>query len=214
MDPDLDDVTRSPACSPIRAAIADRDGDVLALIERGDTEGAVRRLMVRHGTAIYRFCREALHDAALADDVHQQVFIAAFNDLSTFRRCSTVRAWLFGIARHRILDAAKSRGRAHARIEEADPTELPDLCPSPSAVLDDAQLQEALVACMRELDEGLRVLLLLRYQQGLSFEEMAIACGEKAGTLHARVARALPVLRARIERRLAPAVPAAARRMG
>lgn len=165
-------------------------------------DAVLAALMQRHGVAVHRFCCEALHDAALADDVRQLIFVAAFEDLHRFRRASTLRAWLFGIARHRVLDAAKARRRAHARIEEADPTELADLGPAPSAQLHDAQLTEALVACLRELDDDVRAALLLRYQQGFSFEEMALVCGEKAGTLHARVARALPLLRARIERRL------------
>jgi DNA-directed RNA polymerase specialized sigma24 family protein len=43
--------------------------------------------------------------------------------------------------------------------------------------------------------------VLLRFQQGLSFEEMSAICREKPGTLQARVARALPVLRDCIEMR-------------
>jgi RNA polymerase sigma-70 factor (ECF subfamily) len=222
----FDDVTPSPECRPratdagqpsvVPAAppaappptprlAADPDADVLGHVDRGDHASALRVLMHRHGAAVYRFCREALHDPALADDVHQQIFIDAFRDFGRFRRSAAMRAWLFGIARHRVLDAAKSRRRARAWIDEADPTELADLAPPPSVVLDDAQLHDVLIACLRELDEDVRSALLLRYQQGFTFEEMAKVCGEKSGTLHARVTRALPLLRARIERRLARA---------
>jgi DNA-directed RNA polymerase specialized sigma24 family protein len=45
----------------------------------------------------------------------------------------------------------------------------------------------------------MRTAVLLRYQQGFTFAEMARICGEKPGTLQARVARALPLLRAWIE---------------
>jgi DNA-directed RNA polymerase specialized sigma24 family protein len=44
--------------------------------------------------------------------------------------------------------------------------------------------------------------VLLRYQQGFSFDEMAAICRERPATLRARVARALPVMRASIEARL------------
>lgn len=205
----LDDVARLAPPGPalafdtaIGARAVDPDADVLALVDRGDAPGALRRLMQRHGGAIYRFCREATHDAALADDLVQQIFIAAHRDLARFRRQSTLRTWIFAIARHRILDAVKARRRARARLERATPTELSDPRPSPPEILDQVQLQGALIACLRELDGDLRTALLLRFQQGFSYEEMAVVCGEKAGTLHARVTRALPALRACIERRL------------
>jgi RNA polymerase sigma-70 factor (ECF subfamily) len=181
---------------------ADPDFDVLGLVGSGDLTRALRRLMQRHGADVYHYCREGLRDAALADDVHQQVFIEAFRDLPRFRGCSTVRIWLFTIARHRVLDAAKARRRAQAHIEEADTTETPDPGPLLGESLDDARLQEALVASLGELRDDARTAVLLHYQQGFTFEEMARICGERSGTLYARVARALPQLRARIESRL------------
>src|SRR5215510_7727099 len=87
----------------------DPDSDVIGLVANHDMTGALRCLMQRHGTSVYRYCREALRDPVLAEDVHQQVFIAAFRDLPKFHRRSTVRTWLFAIARNRVLDAAKSR---------------------------------------------------------------------------------------------------------
>ncbi|HEX7842192.1 MAG TPA: sigma factor-like helix-turn-helix DNA-binding protein, partial [Kofleriaceae bacterium] len=65
--------------------------------------------------------------------------------------------------------------------------------------LDVRRLREALAISLGELDDQVRTAILLRYQQGFTFEEMAEICGEKPGTLAARVARAMPRLRARIE---------------
>ena len=55
---------------------------------------------------------------------------------------------------------------------------------------------------MDVLDEPSRTAVLLRYQQGFSYEEMAAICHEKAGTLQARVSRALRRLREMMESRL------------
>ena len=157
--------------------------------------------MQRHGNAVYRYCRAALNDAALADDVLQQVFLQAFRDLPRFAGRSTVRTWLLSIARHRVLDAAKQRRRTWARLELAAGPDLPDALPPVGEALDDARLRAALVACIAELDEPVRTAILLRYQQGLTYEEMAEICDERAGTLHARVTRALRQLRDRVESR-------------
>lgn len=179
----------------------DPDRDILGLVRAGDLNAALRRLMQRHGIAVYRYCRLTLRDTTLADDVHQQIFIQAHRDLAKFAELSTLRTWLFAIARHRVLDAAKSRRRALVHIEERDVADAPDLGPTPGERIDDARLRTALVACFAELGEHLRTAVLLRYQQGFTFEDMAEACREKPGTLQARVMRALPKLRACIEAR-------------
>ena len=194
---------------------ADPDRDVIAMVARSETRDALRCLMARHGAAVYRYCREALHDAALADDVHQQVFIEAFRDLPRFAGRSTVRTWLFGIARHRVLDAVKQRRRAQTHLDDTQTADPPDPAPSPEQWLDDARLHDALRAAVAELDERIRSTLLLRYQQGLSFEEMAQTTGENPGTLQARVARALRRLRERIEHSMGHAPePGSTRREG
>jgi RNA polymerase sigma-70 factor (ECF subfamily) len=185
----------------VSARTEDSDRDIIDLVNAGDPEAALRMLMRRHGTAVFRYCCEALRDGALAEDVHQHVFIQAFRDLGRFAGRSTVRTWLFAIARHRVLDAAKARRRAQAHLEDDATADAPDLTPAAGDQLDDLRLGEELVACVDKLGEHMRTAVLLRYQQGFTFEEMAEICGEKPGTLQARVGRALPRLRACIEAR-------------
>jgi RNA polymerase sigma-70 factor, ECF subfamily len=182
------------------------DDDVYQRLEHRDIAGAVHLVILRYGPSVYNFCRLALRDTVLAEDVHQQVFLDVFRDIPMFQARSTIRTWLFGIARHRILDAAKKRRRARARIS---PTELsdqladePDPGPSPAESVDATRLQEALEASLGDLSERARISVLLRYLQGLTFEEIAQVCGETPGTHHARVTRALRRLREGIESRI------------
>jgi RNA polymerase sigma-70 factor (ECF subfamily) len=179
----------------------DPDSDVIGLVANHDMTGALRCLMQRHGTSVYRYCREALRDPVLAEDVHQQVFLAAFRDLAAFSGRSSIRTWLFGIARHRVLDAAKSRRRARSRLERDDAVDVVDPALSPGEWLDDERLRSALIGCLAKLAPRVRTALLLRFQQGFSYEEMSAICRAKPGTLQAQVSRALPVLRACIESR-------------
>jgi RNA polymerase sigma factor (sigma-70 family) len=179
---------------------ADPDQDVIDLVRAGDRRKAIQRLMQRHGHAVYRYCCEAMRDDT-ADDVHQKVFIEAHRDLARFAGRSTLRSWLFGIARHRCLDAVKMRSRRNRHFGGEPPPQIEDREAAPPEQLDDARLRAALASCLDELDEHIRAAVLLRYQQGFSFEEMADMCDEKPGTLQARVARALPLLRQCIETR-------------
>lgn len=179
----------------------DPDQDVVDLVRASKLEPALKVLMKRHGDAVYRYCRESLRDESLAEDVQQRVFVEVHRDLHRYAGRSTLRSWLFGIVRHRVLDAAKARRRHEAPIERRERPDLPDPAPSVEDRLDEARLNHALRRCLEEVGDHVREALLLRYQQGLTFDEMAGACGDKAGTLQARVSRALPVLRECIQRR-------------
>ncbi len=180
------------------------DEDVVAAIDGGDLRGAIRLLMKRYGTGVYRFCRQMLGNDALTDDVHQQVFVQAFRDLPRFEKRSSVRTWLFGIARHRCLDAIKIEGRRDRRFPLDQQPGLDDPATDLSALeqLSQAELARALATCLDELAPAARTAILLRFREGFRYEEMAEMAGEKPGTLQARVARSLPLLRKCLERRL------------
>lgn len=178
----------------------DPDADIVTMAREGQRDQAIRALMKRHGEGVYRYVTIALRGRGNADDVHQRVFIEADRDLRRFAGRSLLRTWLYGIARHRVLDAVKADKRSE-RQEPIDAWDGPADNPSPSEQLDDARLRRALLACLEQLGEHVRSAVLLRYQQGFSFEDMSQVCREKAGTLQARVARALPALRECIEQR-------------
>jgi RNA polymerase sigma-70 factor, ECF subfamily len=180
----------------------DLDSEVRDLVRHGELRAALCRLMQRHGAAVYRYCREQLRDPVLAEDVQQQVFIAAYCDLSTFSGRGTLRSWLFGIAHHRVIDAARARGRSPAFVSITKAAEVVDPCVPADEACDDERLRAALVVELAALPVHTRSAILLRYQHGMSFEEMAQISGEKPGTLSARVSRAIRVLRERIEARL------------
>jgi RNA polymerase sigma-70 factor (ECF subfamily) len=168
--------------------LEDADRDILDLVDAGTPAVALRVLMQRHGTSVCRYCREELHDTTLADDVQQQIFLQVHRDIGRFHRRATLRTWLFAIARNRVLDAVKARHRARAHVDDDETADTLD--PSPDAG-----------DRIGKLSPQTRTALLLRYQQGFTFEEMSEICHEKPGTLQARVMRALPALRRCIESR-------------
>jgi RNA polymerase sigma-70 factor (ECF subfamily) len=174
--------------------------EALALLGRGDARGAVAVLVRAHGADVFRFCREQLGDAHAAEDMLQTVFIQAFQSIGAYEPRSTLRAWLFGIARHRCMDAARSRRRWLRVVEPQD--ELPERAdPGPSAEhgVAAAGFARALDECLEALPPKSRETLALRFRAGLSYEEAAEASGEQVGTLRVRVARALPALRQCLE---------------
>lgn len=194
----------TPAPADAGGAPTPDDQDVIATLDGGDLRGAVELLMHRYGTGVYRFCRQMLGDDALADDVHQQVFVQVFRDLERYERRSSVKTWLFGIARHRCLDAIKIEGRRGRRfpLDDQPGSTDPDDDMSALEKISQAEMTRALERCLEELAPAAKSAVLLRYREGFRYEEMADMHGEKPGTLQARVARALPLLRKCLERRL------------
>jgi RNA polymerase sigma factor (sigma-70 family) len=178
----------------------DAEHDALAALDRGSPAEALAVLMRAYGTAVYRYCRRMVADDDLAQEVHQMTFIKAYESLERFGRRSSLRTWLFGIARHRCLDLLKMDRRRRNRFDPLD--EAPDLS-GPAASAEDLLTERArnrlLADCLGSLAPRARDTLLLRFQQGLSYPEMALLTDEKAPALQIRVTRALPLLRRCLE---------------
>jgi RNA polymerase sigma factor (sigma-70 family) len=109
-----------------RLAGGEPDRDVLDLVARGDMRGALTQLMVRYGDGVYRYCFRMLGDGTLADEVRQEVFVEAYRDLELLSRRSTVKAWLFTIARNRVLDTVRSPRRGRRNLVRHDTTAVPE----------------------------------------------------------------------------------------
>ncbi len=168
-----------------------------------DARSRLGALMRAHGDGVYAYCVRMLRDPSLAADVLQQVFEQAYRDLGTLRDERQARSWLFGIAHHRCQDALKARKRREARLS-GDPDGLdamPDSQPNALERVAASEVARALDACVRELSAESRTAVLLRFQEGMTYEHMATVCSEKPATLQARVTRALPVLRRCLEAR-------------
>lgn len=165
-------------------------------LERGDHEVALNLLMDAYGDAVYRFCRHMVRDPELARDVHQMTFVGAYQAFGRFRGNSKLKTWLYGIARHRALDALKMERRRRRRFQEVE--ELPEPPEAGGGAEEEAErrsLKTVLARCLEKLAPQVRLAVLLRYQNEMSYRDMAETCDARAATLQARVARAMPVLK-------------------
>jgi RNA polymerase sigma-70 factor (ECF subfamily) len=178
------------------AAVSDPEGDAAHALSRGDRGRALDVLMAAYGKMIYSYCRRILVDSDLADDVLQTTFLQAFEDFERFDGRSSLRTWLFGISHHRCLDALKSRRRRQNRFESLEAVrQVADSAIGVEEAAASGERRFALTACLAQLDARVREAVLLRFELGFTYPEIADICNERAPTLQARVARALPVLR-------------------
>jgi len=184
---------------PARAA-PDPEREALAALDQARFDDVLVILMRAYGTAVYRYCRQMTGEGDLAQEAHQMTFVQAHEGLPRFSRRSSLRTWLLGIARHRCLDLLKMDRRRRQRfspIEDAGEPPVPD--GGAEDRLAGRSLARALAGCLQGLAPRARAAVLLRFQQGLSYPEIARQSGEKAPALQVRVSRALPLLRRCLE---------------
>ena len=95
-------------------------GDVIDMVLRGNSREFVR-LVREFGLPVRSFIHARVRNAADAEDLAQETFIAAFRGLAKFEIGLSFEAWLIGIARHRVLGhfrASDRRHRANERFRE------------------------------------------------------------------------------------------------
>lgn len=187
--------------APRTSAEPDADGRISDALRAGDRRRALELLMDAHGEAVFAFALRLTRRREMAEDILQTTFVQAFEALGGFRGGSSWKTWLLGIARHRALDALKVTARRERRFRLVP--ELPDregAEPGAEERLVGAAVARQLHRCLGELAPRVRATVLLRYQQEISYPELAAATGERPAALQMRVARALPILRRCLER--------------
>lgn len=181
--------------------LAQADG-VIALdpIERLIREGKHREaagLCARtHGASLGRLCMALLGSQAEAEEAVQETLLAACRAMGEWRGDGTVRAWLFGIARRqcaRRYERGAREGRGATRAIEGDTASRDG--ESPAAAVIAFRRAVAVRAALAELKPSEREALVLHYQGGLSFGEIARACGIDEAAARKRASRGLARLR-------------------
>ena len=176
--------------------------DIPGLLERaaaGDAR-AWRVIVDRCSPRMFAFLRGYTRDPELAEEIVQSVFCTVARKLVDYEEQGRFESWLFRIALNRLRDEMRRR-KKHARPMESEV--LADVGPS-ARVEERASAEElhALRAAMDELPEQDRLVVDLRHQGGLGFQQMADLLQEPLGTLLARHHRALRKLRESLRRRL------------
>jgi RNA polymerase sigma factor (sigma-70 family) len=135
-----------------------------------------------------------VYDRDLAEDLTAETFERGLRGWHGFRRRSSPRTWLLGIARHVVADHLRRVGREGQR---QGPDALAGLADGASVegLVQTREDARVVLAALRHLSATDQDLLILRYGSDLSFPEIARITGLRAGTARVRVHRALARLR-------------------
>jgi RNA polymerase sigma-70 factor, ECF subfamily len=156
--------------------------------------------LVRLHQATVRWCLfRCLRDPATADDLAQEVFLAAYKNIGKCRSADSLRAWLLGIARNLAIQHV--RGESRRRMRETGPlaTQLAEwrieqLQRDPQEGLDHEQTLERLRHCVDQLAPESRRVVEEHYFERLSAETIAQRQGRGAGAVRMMLMRIRKVL--------------------
>jgi RNA polymerase sigma-70 factor, ECF subfamily len=158
----------------------------LAYLARDGDRLAFDVLCDRYLPVVYNRLRALLPFEAV-DDVTQEVFIAAVQAIRRYQAKATFRTWISAIARHKVVDFYRQRGRQPETVE-FDP-EINDVADR------DAWNEQLLVRmALQQLPQHYQELLLLRFAEGLSFQDVADALSITLEAAKSRYRRAIAAL--------------------
>lgn len=173
---------------------------------RGD-RAAFECLVIPCQSRILRWLTRLSRDRAIAEELLQESLFKAFVSLESFRGEASFSTWLSRIAYNTFLNWQKEQRRRpdqQTLEEDTQPAEdalagWPSHSESPETLLWQQELSAELAKAMASLPEALSQALMLREQEGLSYEEIAQIQAVPIGTVRSRIHRARESLAASLK---------------
>ena len=180
------------------------DGDLMQAYAAGDAR-AFETLYDRHALPVWRFVQRSVQDAALADELVQDVWFSVVRHASRYEPRAKFRTWLFTMAHHRLVDHWR-RHKPHTSLdaETDDGASLADMLAAesgfgPERQLDSREQAQALLDALAALPAVQREAFLLQAEGGFSLNDIAVATGVSIETAKSRLRYARTRLRETLE---------------
>jgi RNA polymerase sigma-70 factor, ECF subfamily len=168
---------------------------VVAAALRGTPE-ACEEIVRRYERPIFGLIARMVRDEAQAEDLTQDTFLKMFRALASYNRGMRFSSWLFRIAHNTAIDYLRQRKLLIATPidpdDDSDPLqELPDPAAiSPERSAERAELASAVDQALDRVRPDYRAVLVLRYQEGLEYQEISEILGAPLGTVKTFLHRA------------------------
>ena len=170
--------------------------------------GAYEQLVHRYDRNVFRIAQHITQNREDAEDVVQDAFLKAYENLKNFQEQSKFYTWLVRIAVNEAL--MRLRRRRPERMvsldeevkteEDSMPREVADWSPNPEQLYNQAELRDILSKTIQGLPSSFRTVFVLRDVEGLSTEETAEALDLSIPAVKSRLLRARLQLRERLNK--------------
>lgn len=173
----------------------------------GVTEaGRTAEWVAAHGKAVYGFCLRLTGSRADADDLYQETFLKAHRLGGQIRDDLNPGSFLLSLATGIYQNESRKRRRRQRLApqtslddENLSPRDEPRDELTPELAAEQRELRQTVAALMAELDDTLRIPMLLRYMRDLPLSEIAAICNLPEGTVKSRLHKARGILKTRLE---------------
>jgi RNA polymerase sigma-70 factor (ECF subfamily) len=164
-------------------------------------ENGIRAAYSAHAREMFGFAVRSLNDHGLAEEAVQETFVRAWRFGDRFDpQLGTVRAWLFAILRHVVIDIARARAIwPEPASDDAIERAADDGVASPEDRLEQALLAWQIEEALRRIGEDHRRVVLETFYRRRPYAEVADELGIPEGTVKSRVYYALRALRLALE---------------
>jgi RNA polymerase sigma-70 factor, ECF subfamily len=169
--------------------------------QKGDHE-AFAALVAEHQRYVYNLALRLLKNEEEALDLAQETFVRAWTALPNFRGQSQFRTWLYRIATNLCYNRLPNLRRSLNELGDDVIAEIPETeinFGNPAQGVESRELRSYLHQAIDHLDENYRLLISLRYQNELSYEEIATTLNLPLGTVKTGLFRAKEQLRRALE---------------
>lgn len=181
------------------------EGRLIEACQRGDRE-AFRQLFELHRDRVWSVALHFIGDEAAARDITQQVFLKLFTAIGQYRGEAGFSTWLYRMVANACLDEQRRRRRFlsfdlfkggdehNSEKNVMNERQARQFDPAPKALAQEDQqanleVSAAVKSAVKELKPKLRIAILLKYFEGLSYEEIAQVLGCSTGTVASRLNR-------------------------
>jgi RNA polymerase sigma-70 factor (ECF subfamily) len=167
------------------------DPELLNAAQHGSSE-AIATLYHRHGPLIYRFTLRLSRDAAVAEEITQEVFLALLRDTTRYdvQRGAALSTWLCGIARRQLWRHLEHTQRFTPIDSPDEPFDPPSPDEGPAELLSRAEAVAALREGLDSLPLILKEVVILCEFEELTYQQVSLILEIPIGTVRSRLHRA------------------------
>jgi RNA polymerase sigma-70 factor (ECF subfamily) len=180
-----------------RMVLEETDRELVEACQRGEREG-FRALFERHKDKVYSIALRYSGDESTAMDIAQDTFVKLYSSIRSFRGESTFESWLYRLVVNSCLDRKRRERRLMPLVDE-----MLDVLQAPGDMTEAAvraELSRRVRSVVARLPAEQRIVIVLRYTQGMSYDEIAGILGCSPGTVASRLSRTHKLLERRLAR--------------